>query len=107
MNAPFTPPAQLAYTARAILCGNWSVLPEVEHELYTTAEWQDAASYALEAEDYADFDMMLARHELHDEFIDWQNAAYLTREYVDFDTWLADSLFPSPLKVRAMGRVLA
>ena len=106
MNAPFTPPT-LAYTARAILCGNWSVLPDSEYELYTVPEWQEAAEYALEAEDFCDLAKMLAREELHDDYVRWQLCDWTRREDTDFDTWLDDSLFPSPLKLRAMGRVAA
>ena len=94
MNAPANIPT-IQRLAAQIVTGDYSGLPRVDHQLYKNSDWQAAAQYALDGDDYAELADMVAREEAHDHFVK-QGEAFSDR-WAGFGNWFEQigfTMFP-------------
>lgn len=72
MNARTTFPteaeAELITLARSIMAGDFTGLPRVDTAYYEREEWQSAADYAIDSDDYSELKFMLAMERGYDEY---------------------------------------
>jgi len=74
--------------ATSVYSGCASMLPAVENEHFSFADWQECAADAVEFGNVDRFRDMLAEEQAHSDFTDGQQAGRIS-EYADFDEWLA------------------
>jgi len=86
----------------AILEGRWQDAIAIDRrigtdrqELYSAADWQEAAQYALDG-DYTELEYMLHREDAFQAFQAWQAADFDRREFDDFEDW-ASRMMPERL----------
>lgn len=96
-------PAPMESLALAIMSGDLSGLPCTDNPYFELADWQSAASEALDG-DHSELAWMLAREEAFERFCEWQGGDFETREFADFPNWLLGkaSWAPSSLYYRAL-----